>query len=381
MPFSSRIKEYTDRLEQQGLVRRRTLCKPEGSTLVHFDSNDYLSFAQDPKISAAYQRGYALYPSGSGASMLLSGYHTEHKAVEEAFADLLGVDECILFSSGYAANLAVTAVLGQLKISCLIDKEIHASVYDGLTLSQVNYQRYVHNNWQDLKKKLTPHSAVLTEGTFSMSGQSAPLDHYSSLCTGNHSVLVVDEAHSFGVLGEQGKGAVASHGLTQNEVPLRVISFGKACGGQGAVVAGKADWIVALLQAGRSVIYSTALSPALSYGLLNTLDYVVQADERRTKLAHLVDLVRSLIKNSPLTWADSQSPIQQVQLGCPRLALYYAQELKKRGISCFAIRKPTVSTKASGLRIILNYNHTPEQIYDLFAQLKLIYEHQCLETR
>ena len=161
---------------------------------------------------------------------------------------------------------------------------------------------------------------------------------------------MVDEAHSFGVLGPQGKGAVCYHGLTQKDVPLRVIPLGKAFAAQGAIVAGKQEWIHALLQAGRSIIYSTAISPALSYGLLKTLDIVVNADDRRLKLRQLVELFREEIKRSPLQWIDSHTPIQQLQLGCPHLALHYAQELKKKGISCSAIRTPTVSIKSTGLR-------------------------------
>ncbi len=378
MPLSHKIRDYTNQLAHEGLLRNR-LVTDENSSLIHFDSNDYLSLARDKRISEGYQRGYALYPSGSSASMLLSGYHSNHRAVEEAFANLLAVDDCILFSSGYAANLAVTALLGRLKVHCFIDKEIHASIYDGLALSKVNYTRYLHNNLDDLSRKLTLHlesAALITEGIFSMSGQLAPLATLSSVCHVNQSTLLVDEAHSFGVLGSQGKGATAYHGLTQNEVPLRIIPLGKAYAAQGALVAGKADWIYALLQAARSVIYSTAVSPALSYGLLNTLEFVVNAEERRSKLRDLIALFRSYMKQSPLNWTDSISPIQQLQLGCPHLALHYARELKKQGVSCCAIRKPTVSIKESGLRIILNYNHTPEQIRELFDKLSKIYEYK-----
>ncbi|WP_115709064.1 aminotransferase class I/II-fold pyridoxal phosphate-dependent enzyme [Legionella sainthelensi] len=377
MLVSNKIRDYTNQLAAKGLLRTRVISK--NSSLIHFDSNDYLSLTNDKRISEAYQLGYALYPSGSGGSMLLSGYHTTHRAVEEAFANLLAVDDCLLFSSGYAANLAVTALLGQLKVHCFIDKEIHASIYDGLTLAQVNYVRYFHNNIDDLMRKCTRDfagSVVITEGVFSMSGQLAPLADISSVCNESQSMLIVDEAHSFGILGHQGKGAVVSHGLTQEEVPLRIIPLGKAFAAQGAIVAGKADWIYALLQAGRSIIYSTAVSPALSYGLLKSLEIMVLAEDRRIKLKQLIALFRSLIKQSPLNWADSTSPIQRLQLGCPHLALYYANELKKQGISCCAIRKPTVSTKESGLRVILNYNHTAEQIYDFFDKLSRIYEYK-----
>ncbi|MGL5741316.1 MAG: aminotransferase class I/II-fold pyridoxal phosphate-dependent enzyme [Legionella sp.] len=379
MALSQIIRDYTDRLKREGLLRSRQVLELERSSLIHFDSNDYLSLTRDQRIAKAYQHGYALFPSGSGASMLLSGYHPNHRAVEDAFAKLLSVDDCILFSSGYAANLAVTLLLSRLKIHCFIDKGIHASIYDGLALSQASYIRYLHNNLDDLIRKLTAHpenAAVITEGIFSMSGQVAPLAGFSSLCQLHQSALLVDEAHSFGVLGKQGKGAVAYHDLSQDEVPLRIIPLGKAFAAQGALVAGKAEWINALLQAGRSIIYSTAVSPALSYGLLSTLECVVEAEDRRLKLSQLINEFRTLVASSHLNWANSITPIQQLQLGCPHLALYYAQELKKSGMSCCAIRKPTVSTKASGLRIILNYNHTPEQIHDLFRKIDSIYENK-----
>lgn len=316
MPISQKIKNYTNQLAHEGLLRNRRV-HADDSSLIHFDSNDYLSLTRDKRIAEVYQRGYALYPTGSGASMLLSGYHSNHRAVEEAFANLLAVDDCILFSSGYAANLAVTALLGKLKVHCFIDKEIHASIYDGLALSHVNYTRYLHNNLDVLEGKLITGSALITEGIFSMSGQLAPLMQLSMLCNRNQGALLVDEAHSFGILGSQGKGAVAHYGLTQNEVPLRIIPLGKSFAAQGALVAGKADWIYALLQAGRSVIYSTAISPALSYGLLHTLEFVVNAEDRRLKLEQLIALFKTYRTQSPFNWADSSSPIQQLRLGCP----------------------------------------------------------------
>lgn len=377
MTLNVRIREFTEQLNQKGLLRTRLVSLPAGSDMIHFDSNDYLSLTQDKRIANAYQDGYKLYPCGSGASMLLSGYHPNHHAVERAFAEFLAVDDCILFSSGYAANLAITALIGRINSHCLIDKAMHASVYDGLALSQVTFTRYIHNDMSDLRLKLNsiPSELVLlTEGIFSMSGQIAPLLQISELCTDKNTAILVDEAHSFGVIGPQGKGAAALHGLTQQQVPLRVIPFGKAFASQGAVVAGDKEWINALLQAGRSVIYSTAISPALSYGLLQTLDIVLDADDRRLKLSRLITYFKGLVKHSPLNWGNSSTQIQQLQLGCPHLAMFYAQELKKNGISCFPIRWPTVNNKATGLRIILNFSHQEEHINNLFTALHRIYE-------
>lgn len=379
MSLDAKIRSYTTQLKQKGLLRTRELIPQEAA--LRFDSNDYLSLGQEQQIKDAYSQGYQHFPSGSAASMLLSGYHPNHQELEAAFAALLHVDSCVLFSSGYAANLAVTALLGRLQAHCLIDKGVHASIYDGLSLAQVSYTRYIHNDLKDFAKKLMhdePPSLVLTEGIFSMSGQSAPLAEMASLCAPRQLPLIIDEAHSFGVLGEQGAGATSLHQLTQKEVPLRVIPLGKSCVGQGAIVAGQHEWILALLQAGRSLIYSTAVSPALSYGLRKTLDFVIQADERRATLRQLINFFREQIKNSCLNWADSYSMIQQLRLGCPYQAMYYAHELRKQGIYCSVIRSPTVSLKHTGLRIIINYRHHPEQIRQLFQQLHVIHEYSSI---
>jgi 8-amino-7-oxononanoate synthase len=377
MTAVERIQEYLLQLSQAGLLRSRNVSDPTALDAICFDSNDYLSLTQDKRVATAYQEGFLHYPCGSGASMLVSGYHANHQAVERGFSDLLAVDECILFSSGYAANLAIMNLFSCIQIHCLIDKGIHASFYDGLKLSKVNFTRFKHNDLNDLSTKINgvnDNAVVLTEGIFSMSGQIAPLEQLAALSLSTKKELFVDEAHSFGVLGVQGKGAVVCHGLSQNEVPLRVIPLGKAFAAQAAIVAGKNEWITALLQVGRSIIYSTAVSPALCYGLLKTLDIVVAADERRSKLFQLIEMFKEQVKNSPLTWTDSSTPIQQLQLGCPHLSLHYATQLRDAGIHCSAIRVPTVTLKATGLRIILNYKHQEEHIAALFTKLHQIYE-------
>ncbi|MBA2648963.1 MAG: aminotransferase class I/II-fold pyridoxal phosphate-dependent enzyme [Legionella sp.] len=378
MQLEGKLKQYTDNLRQKGLIRSRMLSQASEPRVICFDSNDYLSLTNHKEVMDAYQQGYALFPSGSGGSMLLSGYHPSHKATERAFAQWLQVDDCLLFPSGFAANLAVTALLGALNAHCLIDKGVHASIYDGLKLARVPFNRFLHNNMQDAALRIAESSApavLVTEGIFSMSGQQASLKELAALCSQKCMPLLVDEAHSIGVLGAQGQGAVAQAGLSQTQVPLRIIPLGKAFAGQAAVVVGQEAWIHGLMQAARSLIYSTAISPAMSYGLLKTLDIVVAADDRRAKLQALIQQTKACIQASALNWIDSPTPIQQLHLGCPHLALYYAQELINQGFSCSAIRQPTVSLKASGLRIILNYHHQPEQIVALFQTLACIHDH------
>jgi 8-amino-7-oxononanoate synthase len=355
---------YCSKLQQQGLYRQRKL-NDMSPNAINFSSNDYLSLASDPYIKKAYQQGFQQYPAGSGGSMVISGYHSTHKALEQAFVNSLKVDDCLLFSSGYAANLSVLRLLAQFDTHVLIDKMVHASIYDGLQAANAVYSRYMHNDLNHLSQKLKgvpSNSIVITEGMFSMSGACPPLNAIRRLSEQATQGLIVDEAHSFGVLGDKGLGAVIEHQLTQQDVPLRIIPFGKAFAASGAIVAGQQAWIDALLQVSRAYVYSTAMSPAVAYGLLVTLEQIKAAEERRTKLKQLINHFREAIKQSPLQWRDSRSPIQQLQLGCPHQASQWSAKLNEQGIICMPIRQPTVSKQETGLRIILNYDHRPEDI-------------------
>ena len=289
------LQHYTNDLISQGLYRKREV-HDEHKDVINFSSNDYLGFSLEKNLSDAYQQGFAKYKSGSTGSMVVSGYHNIHKELEQEFKEALEVDDCLIFPSGYAANLSVIALLSHLKINMLIDKGVHASIYDGLKFANAKYLRFLHNNIADLSLKISkfPKSTfVITESIFSMSGQIAHLNELANL---NVEGLIVDEAHAFGVVGREGLGGVLQHNLTQDLVPLRVIPFGKAMAASGAIVAGKGEWIDALLQLSRPYIYSTAISPAFTYGILRTFEMLRAADSRRAKLRELIDYFRNAIK-------------------------------------------------------------------------------------
>lgn len=364
------LEQFSTQLEKANLGRRREVIQDKDC--ISFSSNDYLSLSSDSRIQKAYQAGFQRYPAGSGGSMVVCGYHPIHQTLERAFAQALGVDECLLFSSGFSANLSIGQMLGKLNAHAFIDKGVHASIYDGLKLAKLPYTRYLHHNLCDLAAKLpsaTKRSVVLTESIFSMSGQLSNLASITQMARMHHCEVLVDEAHAFGLIGKQGLGSIIQHGLTQEDVPLRMIPLGKAYAAFGAIVAGSALWVDALLQSARPYIYSTALSPAIAYGLLKTLDIVRQADERRNTLQELIQYFRKAIAHSPLSWRDSQTPIQQLQIGCPHRALEYAKKLRKYSMICLPMRSPTVSRQDTGLRIVLNYHHQPEQIDQLIQYL------------
>jgi len=366
----------TERLTQLLAQRKRdNVCRVRRVShagILNFSSNDYLSLSEDVRIKNAYQKGFAQYPCGSGGSMMVSGYHPIHRALEKNVAEALSVDDCLLFSSGYAANMAVVALLARIDMRLLIDKAIHASVYDGIALSHAAYERFTHHDLHDLKRKITASTGdrvILTESVFSMSGQQTVLQGIAALCAAHDVSAVVDEAHAFGVYGAQGLGLVHQQQLTQDTVPLRIIPFGKALVSTGALVAGKQEWIDALVQVARPAIYSTAISPAHAYGILKTFDIVRDENNRRVVLMALIQQFREHVRQSPLTWRDSPTAIQQLQLGCPAQAIKVSEQLREAGIYCMAIRQPTVSKKETGLRIILNYQHQAHDIAFLFNKL------------
>lgn len=368
MNLNDTILAHIAGLKKKNIYRKRSSVLHHQTHFLQFSSNDYLSLSRDPHIQQAYCEGYQTFGSGSGGSLVICGYQAPHQALERDFAQTLAVDDCLVFSSGYAANLAIARLLNILHIHALIDKGLHASFYDGLSLEKTRFSRYLHNNMQDFAVKsadVPENSVVITEGIFSISGQKTPLNH---LASAGHP-LIVDEAHSFGIVGAQGKGAVFAANLSQETVPLRVIPLGKAFAGQGAIAAGKAHWIEALLQSARSLIYSTAPSPALIYGLHKTLDVLIQADDKRQQLQTLIHIFKRNIKESPLNWTDSETPIQQLILGCAAKAIALSDTLKKSGIICMPIRYPTVHPKASGLRIVLNAHHEEQDIQRLFTAL------------
>ncbi len=375
MALIEKVQKYTAGFREKGLLRIRCLRARDAS--IYFDCNDYLSISHEPCIAKSYQEGFKRYSAGSTGSMVVSGYHHIHNEFEKKSAQYLQTDVCILFPSGYAANLAVTSLIAKLGVNCLIDKAIHASVYDGFALSKARYSRFNHNDIEHIAKRVeeTNDAAVLfTEGIYSMSGQVAPLKLISSMIIRKEMALVVDESHSFGVMGCAGLGAVSYWGLSQQEVPLRIIPLGKAVAGQGALVAGEQHWIEALLHTSRSLIYSTALSPAYCYGLMHALDFVIAADARRKKLFELVELFRECIQSSPLKWVDSSTQIQFLHIGCSFKALEYAKLLKQNGFVCTAIRTPTVSKSDTGIRFVLNYAHREEDILRLFQLINRIYD-------
>jgi len=379
--LSERIAAQRAQREAQGRVRaRRTVtrrdgvrCEVDGRWLVNFCSNDYLGLAQQFAVAGALQDAAAQHGAGSTASHLVCGHHALHDALERELADWLGVPRALLFGSGFLANLAVVqALLGDDDL-CVQDRLNHASLIDAARLAGCRLRRYPHNDAEGALRQLraTPDAAalVVTDGVFSMDGDSAPLRELAIIARVQQALLYVDDAHGVGVVGPDGRGSVAAAGLDVSTVPLQLATLGKALGGYGAVVCGDDALIEHLAETARPYVYTTALPPALAAASLAAVRLARRDEWRREKLTALVARFREGAARAGFELLPSTTPIQPLVVGEDRAALALASALEARGYWVAAIRPPTVPDGSARLRITLSAAHTDADVDGLVGAL------------
>ncbi len=362
--------------EQQGLRRvRQVVDSPQASHVtvgerdfLAFSSNDYLGLANHPDLIQAVCEGVRCYGVGAGASHLINGHSVVHHQFEQAAAAFTGFPQALLFSTGYMANTGVVTALVGRDDAVFADKLNHASLNDAALLSRAKFVRYPHLNLVVLEKRLAATQArrklVISDAVFSMEGDIAPIAQLIALCERYDALLVLDDAHGFGVLGRQGRGSLhmALGFVTHSPHVVYMATLGKAAGVSGAFVAAQPDIIETLIQSARSYIYTTATPPALSHALLTSLQLIEQDEWRRETLTrHIAQLKQGL---QSLLWKllPSSTPIQPLLIGDSAEAVRISQGLRERGILVPAIRPPTVPHGAARLRISLSAAHQPQDI-------------------
>ena len=366
---------------EQGLYRQRlTIDGPQGPVLdvngqplLAFCSNDYLGLANHPVVVNAFADALRSYGAGAGASHLVSGHQSPHEALETALAAYTGRERALLFSSGFMANLGTIDALMGPGDRILQDRLNHASLLDGARLSGARFRRYQHNDPVSLAALLNKPSQgrtlVVTDGVFSMDGDIAPLPELASLCKAHDALLMVDDAHGLGVLGDNGGGCLEHFGLDASDVPILMGTLGKSLGVMGAFVAGPAAIIETLIQAARSYIYTTALPPAAACAVTASLQLAGPSSELRKKLQTNIGLFREGAAARELSLLASQTAIQPLVLGSADRALQWSEALRARGILVPAIRPPTVPEGSARLRIALSAAHSAVQIERLLEAL------------
>jgi 8-amino-7-oxononanoate synthase len=387
-------------LVQQGLYRsRRIIDSPQGVELVidgkkvvNFCSNDYLGLANHPAIARAFKQATDAYGVGSGAAHLICGHSREHHALEEELAAFTGRDRALLFSTGYMANLGVIAALLGRGDVVLEDRLNHASLVDGGLLSGAKLKRYAHADCGHLAKLLNGQTKdsllnnpplfasdeapvdqgkqlIVTDGVFSMDGDTAPLHELVAVTKAHDAWLMVDDAHGFGVLGEKGGGLLQACGINQDQVQIVVGTLGKAFGTFGAFVAGSEDLIEFLIQKSRTYVYTTAMPPAVAAATRASLQIVQQECWRRDKLNQLIARFQTGAAQLGLPLMASQTPIQPVLVGDADTAMQISQGLLDKGLLISAIRPPTVPKGSARLRITFSASHEEAQVDRLLDAL------------
>lgn len=345
-----------------------------GRPCINFCSNDYLGLAVDSRVTAAARAALA-DGIGSGASALVSGYNREHRALEEELADFLGRPRALLFSSGWAANLGVMRALLGRHDALLADELNHASLIDGGRLSGARYQRIAHASidaWTAALSEVqaqgdaAPFTLCVTDSVFSMDGDLAPLPALSVACAARGAALMVDDAHGFGVMGREGRGALE---LLPKPPEVYAATLGKSLGCAGAFIAGSETLIEYLIQRARTWVFSTAPPPAISAAACEALRIVRAEPQRRATLHARIQRFRAGAAQLGIPLAESQTPIQPLLLGDAARALQLSQFLYERGIWVAAIRPPTVPPGTSRLRITFSAAHSEAQVDRLLATL------------
>jgi 8-amino-7-oxononanoate synthase len=361
-------RKLNDRRQQNAF---RQLRLPDGKT--DFCSNDYLGIATHGLIAAT---GAVQLRHGSTGSRLLAGNYSFIEETEKALASFHEAETGLIFNSGYDANLGVLSCIPQRGDAILYDALSHASIRDGMRLSFAHAYSFLHNDLDDLEKKLQAakvHSGapggsvfIVTESVFSMDGDQAPLPEIVALCRQYGAHLIVDEAHATGIIGPKGEGLVQAQGL-QKECFVRIHTFGKAVGCHGAIVLGSTRLRDYLVNFSRAFIYTTALPETSIRAIRTAYELLPGLNTQRHHLQVLIDR----FQQAPLIFEklDSRTPIQAVIVPGNEAVREVAAKLQAARLDVRPILYPTVPKGSERLRIVLHSFNTIDELNKLVTAL------------
>jgi 8-amino-7-oxononanoate synthase len=353
----------------------------QGKLLVNFASNDYLGLASHPALVQAAMEATQQYGTGSTGSRLLSGHRVLHRQLEEAIATLKQTKDAVVFSSGYLANIGTIVALVGAPDLILADEYNHSSLINGARMSGATVMDYRHGEVDHLEKLLAierPHHRrclVITDSVFSMDGDLCPLPDILTLADSHKAMVLVDEAHGTGVLGEHGAGCVEHFGCTGRPL-IQMGTLSKALGSLGGYVAGSATLVDFLRNRAPGWIYTTGLSPADTAAALAAVQILQQEPQRRHQLwgnvryltQQLDECFSEAQRGHGIRRLLSESPIVCLQFPSAEAVMAAGQTLQQRGLWVAAVRPPTVPT--SRLRITVMATHSKEQLDHLVAGLR-----------
>lgn len=381
------IKQELNDIREKGLYRvLRTVetaqgprVTIDGREMILLCSNDYLGLANHPKVKEAASDAIEKYGFGSGASRLISGTMTAHREFEDRFAEFKGTEAALLFNSGYAANAGVIPAMTGFDDTIFSDRLNHASIVDGCRLSHADFRRYRHLDMKALERYLIYHDEhndeggrklIITDGVFSMDGDIAPLDKILSLAKEYECMLMVDDAHGTGVLGESGRGTAEHFGIAPEDIDIYMGTLGKALGSYGAYVAGSRELIDYLVNKARPFIYSTSLPPAMAAAAIAAMEILEDEPERRKSLLENAATMRHGLRDIGFEIMDSHTQIIPILTGDSDVACEMMDLLMDEGVYVLAIRPPSVPEGTSRLRVTVTSEHSEDDLSKALAAFK-----------
>lgn len=352
-------------------------CVVQGQQMLVTGSNDYLGLAQDPRLKEAAKQAIEKYGTSCTGSRFLTGTLDLHTELEKAIASYIGKEAAIVTSAGYLACLSALAAIGGRRDFFYFDRENHASLYDGATLSAATMKRFAHNNLerleammrQDREENPQSGSMIVVDGVFSMSGEVVDLPQVVRLAKQYGARVLVDDAHSLGVLGEGGRGTAHHFGL-QDEVDLIVGTFSKSLASVGGFIAGSeavVDWI---RHQARSFIFNAAGPASQVAAALKALEIMQQEPERRDRLWANTYRFHESLRNMGLDVMHSTTPIVPISSGDTLSTLIFWKELTDRGVFATPAMPPAVPKDRGLIRASITAGHTEENVTGLLERIE-----------
>lgn len=382
--------EYINEMKAKGLYRQNQVYHPIRASHVEADgreylmlaSNNYLGLTHHPKVKAAAMEAIERYGTGAGGARLTTGTHPLYEALEKDIALFKGTEAAVAFNTGYMANLGtISAVMGKGDV-IFSDELNHASIIDGCRLSGAERVVFPHSDMASLQKLIenTPCKGkrmIVVDGVFSMDGDIAPLDKIVTIAKEHQAMIMVDDAHATGVLG-QGRGTAAHFGL-EDEVTIQMGTLSKALGAEGAYVAGKKEMIDFLINKARSYIFSTALSPAVIAAAHAALKELMHSSVLVEQLAENGRFMRAELIKYDVKVSQVETPIIPIIVGSAEKASTIAARLKQQGIILSAIRPPTVPVGESRLRLTVSAAHKQTDLADAVRKIAEVLQDEGIE--
>jgi glycine C-acetyltransferase len=332
--------------------------------LLNFASYNYLGLSYRPEVKEAVIEAVSLYGNGASGSPILSGSLEVHHELADRVAAFKGKEAVLLFPTGYSVNVGVIAGLMRSGDLVVADQYAHASLVDGMILSKANSRFFRHNKVEDLERKLKRYEGkklVLIEGVYSMDGDVAVVPDIVEVCQRYGARILIDEAHSTFIYGENGRG-VAEHFGYDDEIDIHVGTFSKSLGGQGGFVAGSQKLINYLRGFSRSRFFSCGLSPVVAAGILKALDLFEAEPELRTKLWDNVDFMQKRLRDAGISVGDSECQVIPIMVRDDARIFEIGESLMREGIYLNPVKYPAVPKHRSRFRMSLSAAHSREEL-------------------